>query len=119
VAARGENKIENVSDGLRETRGGVFICGGGEQSEIDGAAGAGDECVGECGAFGDLLKVREKGGVMAGRTLILKMTVVGEASRSIEKLSRRRPQTAGRVVSPRMAVEVARDFSASRVSSRA
>jgi len=32
----------------------------------------GDECAWECGAFGDVLKVREEGGVMAGRTLILK-----------------------------------------------
>ena len=67
VAARGENKIENAGDGLRETRGGVFVHRCWEQCEIDCAAGAGDECAWECGAFGDVLKVREEGGVMAGK----------------------------------------------------
>src|SRR5882672_1973761 len=67
VAARGENKIENAGDGLRETRGGIFVDRCWEQCEIDCAAGAGDECAWECGAFGDVLKVREEGGVMAGK----------------------------------------------------
>src|SRR6266404_1343961 len=67
VAACGENKIENLGDGLRETRGGVFVCRCWEQCEIDCAAGAGDECVGQCGAFGDVLKVCEERGVVTGK----------------------------------------------------
>ena len=67
MAACGENKNENLGDGLDETRGGVFVYRFWEQTEIDCAAGAGDERAVECGTFGDLLKVCEKGGMMAGK----------------------------------------------------
>jgi hypothetical protein len=55
-------------DGCEGDMAGAYLTGGsGEQGQIDGAVGAGDECVGQGVPIGDLLQACQEGGVVAGK----------------------------------------------------
>src|SRR5713226_7392038 len=61
------NCIAKLDGGECDTPGVYLIGGSGEQGEIDGAAGAGDERVGQGVPIGDLLQSREERGVLCGK----------------------------------------------------